>query len=224
MSVDLELQRQQASGEPFAYRALSSAAVSSLAMGVLSSLALFDWWLAVIPLCAVVAGCIALRAIARQNDQLTGAWFARVGMALAVLFFVVGWSRLGYIYATEVPDGYQRISYAELQPDPDVAGQIIPPEALALDGKQVFIKGFVYPGTRQSGIRQFLLVRDQGSCCFGGNPKLTDRIEVTLSDPKGIEFSSGLFKIAGVFRVESSTAAIDAGGGVYYHIDQGMSR
>ena len=100
------------------------------------------------------------------------------GIVLAVIFWGVGAGRQFYIYATEVPEGYERISYADLQPQPDEPPDRVPPDAKALDGKKVFIKGYVYPGQRQYGITQFLLVRDQGSCCFGGNPKVTDRILV----------------------------------------------
>ena len=101
-----------------------------------------------------------------------------------------GW--LTYDYLTEVPDGYERISYADLQPDPAQAGQVVPPSALELEGKKIFIKGYIYPGREKDGIRQFLLVRDQGDCCFGGNPKITDRIQVTLVEPQAAELPVAL--------------------------------
>ena len=47
---------------------------------------------------------------------------------------------------------------------------------------------------RPQGITQFLLVRDQGTCCFGGNPKVTDRILVQLSDKEGFAFRSSYSK------------------------------
>ena len=166
------------------YRALSTAAVASLIVGLLSSLAILDWMLIAIPAIGVPLAAYAwLKSRAQLAMSSPAAGLARAGFALSLLFLIVGPARLTYVYVTEVPEGYERISYAELQPDPEQAGQIVPPSALELEGKKIFIKGYVYPGREKDGIRKFLLVRDQGDCCFGGNPKITDRIQVTLVDP-----------------------------------------
>jgi hypothetical protein len=202
-----------------AYRAISTAAVASLVLGLLSALALLDWWLALIPFAGVIVGFVALRTIRNQPQEYTGRGVAIVGIALAVLFWLGGFGRLTYIHATEVPNGYTRVDYSLLQPRPDDPPNSIPPEAKALDGKKIFIKGYVYPGLRKDGIRQFLLVRDQGTCCFGGNPKITDRIQVAIDDAKGFAFSSSLFKVAGTFRITEPSQAIDARGIVFYHLD-----
>ena len=68
-------------------------------------------------------------------------------------------------------------------------------------------------GQQQQGLVQFLLVRDQGDCCFGGNPKITDRVLVQLADPAGTEFSPRLTKVAGRFRVQPAGTADLTGGG-----------
>jgi hypothetical protein len=92
-----------------------------------------------------------------------------------------------------------------------------------MDGHRVLLKGYMYPGKQQHGIVQFLLVRDQGDCCFGGNPKITDRVLVQLSDPRGIEFSPRLTKIAGRFVVRpAGNTGID--GGVLYHLEDAFAR
>ncbi len=109
-----------------------------------------------------------------------------------------------YAYVTELPPGYERLSYAELQPDPDVAGEVFPPHAKDYDNKRVFIKGYIYPGKQQSGIRQFVLCRDNGDCCFGGQPKLTDRILVNLQGPLRLEYSTTMHRLAGTFHLEPS--------------------
>jgi hypothetical protein len=138
----------------------------------------------------------------------------------SLVFVVAGPALLTYQYVTEVPDGYERISYSELQPDPAEPGQQVPPSALALEGKRIFIKGFVYPGREKDGIRQFLLVRDQGDCCFGGNPKITDRIQVTLVGPLRLTYQSRLHRVGGTFHVAASDTAVGgAKGGVFYHLE-----
>ena len=70
---------------------------------------------------------------------------------------------------------------------------------------------------------QFLLVRDQGDCCFGGNPKITDRVLVQLAEPTGIDFTPRLTKVAGRFRVQP-TGTADLTGGVLYHLDNACVR
>ena len=210
---------------PFEYKALSSAAVSAFATGLLSCLALLDWWLALIPLVSIVLAIYALCLIRRRAGELTGAGFAKIAIVLAVLFLVTGWCRLGYIYATEVPEGYTRIGYAALQPEREISQQTTPQTAIALDGKKVFIKGYVYPGgSQRTGIRCFLLVRDKGDCCFGGDPKLTERIQVNLNSLEGMAYTTGICKIAGVFRIDLQQAAIDGPGGILYHLDEAVLR
>jgi hypothetical protein len=138
---------------------------------------------------------------------------------MGLVFLSAGWGIAGMIYATEVPEGYQRISYEQLQPDQDAPGQIMPPSALELDGKRVFIKGYVFPGAQQRGLKQFVLCRDNGDCCFGGNPKLTDRILVNLADPMRLEYSTRLHKLAGTFRIKPARATDGLDGGVLYHLE-----
>ena len=69
-------------------------------------------------------------------------------------------------------------------------------------------------------------MRDQGDCCFGGNPKITDRVLVQLKDPKhptGIDFSPRLTKIAGRFVIRPMGApGLD--GGVLYHLEDAVAR
>jgi len=207
------------------YRALCTPAVASLVLGVLSGLTFLDVWLGLIPFAAILLAFVALRKIRAHPDEYTGRALAVIGLLLATVLWIGGGTWQYYVFANEVPDPDTiRISYAELQPqEGDRLGEV-PFDAKALDGKKILIKGYVYPGTRQYGITQFLLVRDQGSCCFGGNPKITDRIEVSLADPSGFTFSNGLFKVAGVFHVTQSDRAIDAGGKVFYRLDEAMLR
>jgi hypothetical protein len=204
------------------YRALCTPAVASLVLGVLSVLALLDWWLELIPFAAVLLGFVALRKIRAQPNEFTGRGVALGGIVIAALFWLGGFGYLTYKRAAEVPTGYAPIDYSLLQPGPNDPPNFIPPEAKALEGKKVFIKGYVYPGLRSEGITQFLLVRDNGTCCFGGNPKITDRIQVQLSDQKGFNYTRSVFPIAGIFHVTPPSQAVDANGIVFYHLDEAI--
>jgi hypothetical protein len=205
------------------YRALSGVALAAAALAAFAPLAFLDWWLAVVPTLAIVLGSVALRDIGRRPHELTGRTLAVGAMLVAAACLVGGVVRLATVYAAELPPGFARLSYALLQPaegDPPTA---VPEAALALDGRDVLLKGYMYPGSRQHGIVQFLLVRDQGDCCFGGNPKITDRVNVMIADPRGIDFTPRMVKIAGRFRVRPMVTP-DLGGGVLYHLEAAERR
>jgi hypothetical protein len=130
---------------------------------------------------------------------------------------VGGQATLWYIRITEVPDGHIRISYADLQP-PERSPVPVPDSARDFDGQRVFIKGYVLAGNRKDGIRTFILVRDKGDCCFGGNPKLTDRILVQLKPGHAFSYTDRLQKLAGLFHVRPGQA-VDVSGDVIYQLD-----
>ena len=219
MSIDLASPVTSTADNYEQYRALSTASVASLILGLISPLAILDWTLVAVPAIGVPLSLYALLTVRRHREELSGEGLARVGLALSLLFGIIGPALLMYVYLTEVPEGYARVSYGELQPDETQAGQLVPPTALELEGKKVFIKGYVYPGQRTDGIREFLLVRDQGDCCFGGDPKITDRIQVTLEEPLQLTYQPRLHKLGGTFHVEVQDKAIDgAKGGVFYHL------
>ena len=93
---------------------------------------------------------LALRAwsqITRQSDQYVGSGLALVGLALSTFFLVTGIGYGAYVYATEVPPGYTRISFGTLKPDEvdQRGGKLIPAEIETLDGAKVFIKGYIRP-------------------------------------------------------------------------------
>ncbi len=114
--------------------------------------------------------------------------------------------------------GYLRLSFDELQPDPNYPSQDVPPAAIKLDGQRIFLKGYAFPGRDRTGIKKFVLVRDNLQCCFGGNPKLTDMVEVTLEGDLAMDFSTDMRRVAGTFHVAAG-AGIDGLPRVVYHLD-----
>jgi hypothetical protein len=202
-----------------AYRALSSQAVASCVLGVLSMATLLSYEyglaLGVVPIVAVVLGIRGWLAVRRLPEELTGKMFAQVGVVLGVLFLIGGYTIAGVVYATEVPAGYERLNYSELQPDESSPGQVIPPDVKKWDGKRVFLKGYAYPGAQQQGIKKFVLCRDNGDCCFGGQPKLTDMVLVELKEPLALTYSRRVQRVAGTFHVSPAQATDNLGGVVY---------
>lgn len=205
------------------YRPLSGTAIAAAALAAVSPLVFLGWSFVAVPAIATVLAAVALRDTRRRPDAISGAGIAAAALAVAASLLVGGVARLATIYANELPAGHTRLNYTLLQPLPGDPPTEVPDSARAVAGRDVLLKGYIYPGSKQRGITDFLLVRDQGDCCFGGNPKITDRVLVRLADRKGIEFTPGLVKIAGRFRIEPAGAP-DAGGGVLYHLDEAFVR
>jgi hypothetical protein len=198
------------------YRALHTGAVIGLVLGVVSVFTVVAATSSVqaalattpIPVLGMVMSLRSLAAIRRQPDLYTGRSIAMLGLALSLAFLVVGVSYGSYVYFTEVPEGYARASFSAMKPDEmqERAGVAIPPEITALDGKKVFIKGYIRPDSVSvsRGIKRFLLVRDNNQCCFGdlSTIKYYDQIDVEMVGSRRIDYAEGVFKIGGILRVE----------------------
>jgi hypothetical protein len=209
--------RTPARGDEFEYRPMSTGAIASLVFGLLSTIIFFaarndfqdSLLLTPFPLIGLALGIRAIWTMRANPDQFTGARFAQAGTALSVISLVGGLSFAGYVYATEVPPGYTRTSFLELKPDEvDLRGNHnVPPEIAALDGKKVFIKGYIRPDSTNNGysknISAFLLVRDSNNCCFGdlSTVKYFDQMLVQMQGKDRVDYSTGLFRLGGTFRV-----------------------
>lgn len=220
IDTDLDVYEDEMADDGFlAYRALSKAAVMSLLLAFLSLLALVFPTMLVLPIVGVIFGFVALKNLRRYPDELTGRIPAIIGTFGCLAVLVGGASWHTHAYLTEVPDGYTRISYSQLQPEGMIPGTNTPQLPMELDGKRIFIKGYVHPGVSSMGrIRKFILVPDMGTCCFGGQPKrMTDMIEVTLTTSKGIQYSLRKRKVGGILHVRYQVHKVAGGldGGLY---------
>ncbi len=79
-------------------------------------------------------------------------------------------------------------------------------EAEQLDGKKVFLRGWVRPGDRKKKLKKFILVGDFGSCCFGGNPKISDVVGVVIQTDETVDYSFRMRRIGGTFRLVKEAA------------------
>ena len=208
------------------YRAISSSAIVTLILGIISVTALLFASLLFIPVVGLFLGISACLKIKSRPTELTGFPLALIGTVLSALLLVYGSIHHAYVYATEVPEGYQRISFHDLQPENDPEylpsrpqDMPVPSMAIELDGDRVFVKGYVFPGGQKENLKQFVLVPDMGTCCFGGEPKLTDMIEVTLQEPLRVDFSYRKRKLGGTLKVDSKLKPVSGVNGVYYQLD-----
>ncbi len=209
------------------YKSVSKAAVFSLLLAIFSLTGLLFPALLVVASGAVILGFIGLRNLRRYPDELTGKTSALLGIVGGMVLLIGGSAMHTYIYVTEVPEGYQRITFEDLQPHDDAAlvrGPINLP--VELDGKRVFVKGYIHPGVADMGeIRKFILVPDMGTCCFGGQPALSDMVEVTVTGKHGLYYSQLKRKLAGTFSVSFRLKKV-AGGldGGYYSLEADYAR
>ena len=87
-----------------------------------------------------------------------------------------------------------------------------------LDGERIRIRGFILPGYQQSGLKQFVLVRDNMECCFGPGAALFDCIIVEMVGDKSTEFSVRPVAVQGVFKVQE-LKDLDGRQLAIYHLD-----
>jgi hypothetical protein len=202
------------------YRAVSRSAIVSLVLGFASSLSLIFASLLVLPLVGLVLGLVARSTIRRYPAEYTGSGLATAGIVCCAIFFLGGAARHTFDYVTEVPDGYARVGFWELQPDPDHPELPVSPKALELSGKPIFIKGYMHPGVASMGkVDHFILVPDMGTCCFGGQPKPTDMIEVRIPDAKQrLAYSTTRVKLAGKFQLSLQPGQSLGLANVWYHL------
>jgi hypothetical protein len=218
MSADLQM--TSADSVDFPYRALSRAAVTSVVLFVPACLGLFPVAAPLLALSVVgiAAGFFAVRSIRRYPDEFSGEGLAVFGVLANLTLLIAGTGLHAYIYLTEVPDGYTRVHFYELQADeggPDRPS----PKAFEIDGQSVFLKGYIHPSSGSGMLRQFILVPDLGTCCFGGQPKSSDMIEVTLTGGQTAKASLIKKKLAGEFSLNQAPQQVtDFDNSVFYRM------
>lgn len=185
----------------FPYRALSRSAITAAVLFALSLLGLiptFEPMLA-LAILGLAFALLAVRSIRSYPNEFSGLALAKLAMIGNLVVLVSGVSMHTYIYLTEVPPGHIRVPFSQLkfeaEPDRPTAA------AMELDGKDVFIKGYIHPSSGGGMLRQFVLVGDLGTCCFGGQPKSSEMIEVTLTGGETVKGGMTRRKLAGKFTL-----------------------
>jgi hypothetical protein len=86
---------------------------------------------------------------------------------------------------------FQRVSFETLAgfEYKDKFDQTVPEKIRALNGKDISVRGFMFP-LESDGERltTFMLVKDQVGCCFGGTPKVNHWIYVQMAEDKKADY------------------------------------
>ena len=189
------------------YRSVNRWAVVSLVLGILSVAAAADRMLIFIPIAGLFAGWMALRRLRRFGEVQTGVALARAGIAASLLFGLAGTIFL-YVVMNDVPSGYTEVTFEDLQPEP---GERVSRYALALqptmrEERKVFIRGYIYPGRRTQGIKEFMLVPTVSHCAFCSTQlRPTDIIRVKLVSDFTVDFKTTEIGVGGRLRVNAAS-------------------
>lgn len=210
-------------GQEFEYRSIDKSAIAAVIFTLLGTLFFLSKVLVVLPLIGLALSLVALSHIRKYPEELIGRKPAVFSLVVASVILVSGTIGHAYVYMTEVPEGYQRISFRMLKND-KATDLPYSEKALALDGESVFIRGYVRPGAKKTNLQKFILVGDFGSCCFGGAPEITDVVAISILGEERINYGWGIRKIAGKFRLNKNKAptAEKEVPKVFYQIDADM--
>ena len=91
-------------------------------------------------------------------------------------------------------------------------------EIVALEGQLVRIRGYMLPSFQQSGIKKFVLVRDNMECCYGPGAALYDCVIIEMQGSASAEFTVRPMAVEGGFKV-SECKGPDGKHLAIYHID-----
>jgi hypothetical protein len=83
---------------------------------------------------------------------------------------------------------------------------LLPKRVTTLAGERIRIRGYILPSFQQTGLTQFVLVRDNQECCFGPGAALHDCIVVRMEPGRTTSFSIRPVAVAGTFRIDELKA------------------
>jgi len=104
------------------------------------------------------------------------------------------------------PAAFREITFddikLEMEKGAPFSRELLPKRVTALAGTAVRIRGYILPSFQQTGLTQFVLVRDNQECCFGPGAALHDCIVVRMRPGKTAAFSIRPVAVAGTFTID----------------------
>lgn len=191
--------------DDFNYTPVSPWGPIALVLGILSLTGFYGMFGLYIALTGTILGGVAVRQIRAARGTLKGGAFAWIGMVLSVLSLTLGTAKMAHAYSVECPEGFQRVNF----PNDISAKQFVylprrqlHPDVAPLVGKPIFLKGFMWQTMQNEGLTEFVLLKDNGECCFGGKAQPYDMIQVKLQDGQTTRAYTGMVAVAGVLSAD----------------------
>jgi hypothetical protein len=94
----------------------------------------------------------------------------------------------------------------EMQKGDPFTRDLLPARVTSLENTRVRIRGYILPSFQQTGLTQFVLVRDNQECCFGPGAALHDCVVVRMRPGKTADFSIRPVAVAGTFKIDELRA------------------
>lgn len=108
--------------------------------------------------------------------------------------------------ATAASAGPRDISFddvkLDMQKGDPFTRDLLPARVTGLENTRVRIRGFILPSFQQTGLTQFVLVRDNMECCFGPGAALHDCVVVRMVPGRSAAFSIRPVAVTGTFRID----------------------
>jgi hypothetical protein len=89
----------------------------------------------------------------------------------------------------------------DMQKEEPFKRSMITPAIERLENSKIRIRGYILPSFQQSGLTQFVLVRDNMQCCFGPGAALFDCIVVEMDSGQTTDFTTQPVAVEGVFTI-----------------------
>lgn len=225
------------------YRSLTAESVGSLILGFLSILTIVSGIFVIFPIMGIVLGILAIRKILGASEELSGLGISSAGVALSVLFALVGIAYQIHVSSFDVPLGYREIDFTKLSANPvtgkmseeildlaytrdennrivplrpqfDAQGNVIPPPP-------VFLEGYMFPTKNMSGIDFFMLVPSLEQGKFGTMTRSpTEMVEVNLLGGLSVPYRTSPVRVGGLLFVKENYT----GDQMPYHIEADVFR
>ncbi len=101
--------------------------------------------------------------------------------------------------------GIREISFDDIvfdmNDDTTFSQALLPENVVSLKGQRIRIRGYILPSFQQTGLTQFVLVRDNMECCFGPGAALYDCIVVKMAPGRTADFSIRPVAVTGIFGI-----------------------
>ena len=199
----------------FSYKPVSPWGMVAIVLGLCgltAFLGVFGIALAALGLVVSVAAIVRIRG---EMEMVRGMLMAVLALLLSVTCVSGGIVSQIYHYNHEVPEGFQRVSF----PEEISARQFLyygggqrrlHPEVAKLVGKKIFVKGFMWLTQQDTDLEDFVFLKDNGECCFGGSPKPYDMMLVEMPEGRTVDGHTGMVSVAGILRTNVAAAEEEA--------------
>lgn len=110
---------------------------------------------------------------------------------------------------------FDTIKFEMKKEDPFVRSMLTPAIEKLVDSR-IRIRGYILPSFQQTGITQFVLVRDNMECCFGPGAALYDCIVVEMTPGRSADFTTRPVAVEGKFDIQEMIGPDDKHLAIYH--------